>query len=53
MKIERGSSWLEEKPKKKYQAPQPKGEDFESHLRKAMGVELYEKFRVSQKGKKK
>ena len=51
MKIQRGSSWLEERPKRKQ--PQPKKvnpKDFEAHLKEAMGAVLYEKFLAKNRG---
>ena len=55
MKIQPSHSWLEDRhrhpPRKDKKV---KGSDFEKHLKEAMGIALYDKFRIgSNKEKKK
>lgn len=47
MKIQNTNAWLEDRPKRHPKKEQkPKGKGFDKHLKEAMGVSLYEKFRI-------
>lgn len=53
MKIKPANSWLEDRHRHRPRKDkQPKGADFEKHLKEAMGVALYEKFRIEINKKK-
>lgn len=47
MKIKPSTSWLEDRHKNPPRKDKKvKGQDFEKHLKEAMGVALYDKFRI-------
>lgn len=47
MKIQGSNSWLENRHKHHPQKDKkPKGTDFDKHLKEAMGIALYDKFRI-------
>lgn len=47
MKIQSSNAWLEDRHKRHPKKEQkPKGKSFDKHLKEAMGVSLYEKFRI-------
>ena len=53
MKIQPSNSWLEDRHKHRPRKDKKiKGSDFEKHLKEAMGVSLYDKFRIERKEKK-
>ena len=54
MKIQPSNSWLEDRHKHPPRKDKKiKGSDFENHLKKAMGVELYNKFDIETNKEKK
>ena len=53
MKIQPSNSWLEDRHKHPPRKDKKiKGSDFEKHLKEAMGIALYDKFRIERQEKK-